>query len=585
METLDCAVIGAGWFGLAAAKQFRCTSPSASLAVFEASPDLGGTWASHRLYPGIKTNNLLGTYEYPDFPMDPAVFDVSPGQHIPGRVVNDYLHAYASRFGITPLVRLRTKVIIAEHRDSPEGGWLLTVSGPDGIQARIIAKKMIVATGLTSEPCMPRFEGQDTFGGLIFHGRDFARHADTIRPGGTVAVLGGGKTAFDAVYAYAMAGVKVNWIIRASGHGPSWFSPPHATPLKRWIEHLANTRFLTWFSPCIWGAADGYPTIRRLLHGTAIGRAIVDGFWFALTSDVLGMNRYDDHPDTARLRPWLGVMYSGTSYSFFNYETDFWSLVKSDAVSVHIGDVSRLSPNTVHLADGTTLAADTLLAHGGWLHVPPIKFLPEGIDAELGIPHAPSKGAEQTADADLAALADQDIFRRFPKLREPPAWDPTHTPPASRPGFRTSDPNAAAVTPWNLHRFTAPAAPRFLRARDTAFVGHVGNFSTAITAHIQGLWVAAYMTGRLARDPGAVPAAELLYETVLHNRFGRWRYPVDWGERAPSFIFDAVPYLDLLLQDLGLQSHRKGGWWAEMWSPYMSPDYRTVNEEWKAKYE
>jgi hypothetical protein len=133
-----------------------------------------------------------------------------------------------------------------------------------------------------------------------------------------------------------------------------------------------------------------------------------------------------------------------------------------------------------------------------------------------------------------------------------------------------------------LHRFTAPVSPRFLRARDTVFVGMVGNFSTAITAHIQGLWSAAYMTGRLTRDPGASPAAELLYETALHNRFGRWRYPVDWGMRAPSFIFDAVPYLDMLLQDLGLQSHRKGGRWAEMWSPYKPGDYRTVNEEWEA---
>lgn len=277
-------------------------------------------------------------------------------------------------------------------------------------------------------------------------------------------------------------------------------------------------------------------------------------------------------------------MYSGTSYSFFNYETDFLSLVRSDNVSVHIGDVARLSKGKVHLADGTTLAADALLAHGGWVHVPPVKFLPEGIDAELGIPHPPSKVADHAADADLAARADEDIFRRFPKLREPPTWDPSHTPPTSRPGFRTSLPNAdaGAVTPWMLHRFTAPVSPRFLRARDTVFVGMVGNFSTAITAHIQGLWSAAYMTGRLTRDPGASPAAELLYETALHNRFGRWRYPVDWGMRAPSFIFDAVPYLDMLLQDLGLQSHRKGGRWAEMWSPYKPGDYRTVNEEWEA---
>jgi hypothetical protein len=49
-----------------------------------------------------------------------------------------------------------------------------------------------------------------------------------------------------------------------------------------------DIRFLTWFSPCIWGASDGYPTIRRLLHGTALGRALVDAFWASIPESTLG---------------------------------------------------------------------------------------------------------------------------------------------------------------------------------------------------------------------------------------------------------------------------------------------------------
>ncbi|KAL6354019.1 hypothetical protein LRP88_12650 [Fusarium phalaenopsidis] len=90
----------------------------------------------------------------------------------------------------------------------------------------------------------------------------------------------------------------------------------------------------------------------------------------------------------------------------------------------------------------------------------------------------------------------------------------------------------------------------------------VSNFSNIITAHLQGLWISAYFLGRLAKDPTAavgdeVSMSKLRYETVLHNRFGKWRYPIDWGNRNPSFIFDAVPYLDLLQRDLGLEPHRK----------------------------
>lgn len=103
--------------------------------------------------------------------------------------------------------------------------------------------------------------------------------------------------------------------------------------------------------------------------------------------------------------------------------------------------------------------------------------------------------------------------------------------------------------------------------------------------------MAANFAQRLARrDPADAVGDEqtmskLRYETVLHNRFGRWRYPTDWGSRAPSFIFDAVPYLDLLhllQRDLGLSPYRKSGPWAEIWHPYGPRDYRSINEErWK----
>jgi hypothetical protein len=74
---------------------------------------------------------------------------------------------------------------------------------------------------------------------------------------------------------------------------------------------------------------------------------------------------------------------------------------------------------------------------------------------------------------------------------------------------------------------------------------------------------------------------KLRYQTVLQNRWGRWRYPTDWGNKTPSFVFDAVPYLDLLQKDLGVKMHRKGGAVAEIWSPYMAKDYRPINDEWE----
>ncbi len=186
------------------------------MAILDSQSTLGGTWAHERLYPGLKSNNLLGTYEYPDFPMSTASFGVKKNEHIPGAVIHAYLKAYAVKFGIIDLIRHDTKVVSAEHQDTEGGGWILTIQTPAGNEAKIFARKLIVATGLTSEPFLPHFAGQESFGGRIFHAKHFHQNGDTLETANAVTVLGGSKFAWDAVYAYATAGVTVNWVVRCT---------------------------------------------------------------------------------------------------------------------------------------------------------------------------------------------------------------------------------------------------------------------------------------------------------------------------------------------------------------------------------
>lgn len=204
-----------GWYGLGAAKQFHCTQPTASLVVLETNSSVGGTWNDDRLYPGLKSNNLLGTYEFPDFPMTTERFGVKEREHIPGTVVNTYLKAYAAEFGIDKLIRFNTKVTVADHQE--EGGWILTAqtTTQDGTKtSTLFARRLIIASGLTSDPFMPHYKGQETFGGPIFHTKEFKQNGDTVKTAKSVTILGGTKSGYDAAYAYATAGVTVNWVIR-----------------------------------------------------------------------------------------------------------------------------------------------------------------------------------------------------------------------------------------------------------------------------------------------------------------------------------------------------------------------------------
>ncbi|KAM3566267.1 hypothetical protein ARSEF4850_000775 [Beauveria asiatica] len=592
MEQLDCAVIGSGIYGLAAAKQYHVTHPDDKLVIYESRPCLGGTWSVERLYPNLKTNNLLGTFEYPDFPLDAQTAKLQPAQdHIPGETVNAYLKAYARRFGIDRLIRFSTKVAVAEHQEETEqGGWVLTLENAKGATTdaptKVFARRLIAATGLTTDPIAPVFDGQETFGGPIFHVKEFPRYADTLKTAKSATVYGVGKAAWDVAYSYAMSGVPVNWVIRASGHGPVWLSTPRVSPFKLWLEKLAQTRAMTWFSPSIWYEIDGFSWIQRFLHGTWLGRLVVKTVWKVISSDVNDLVGYDKHPETAKLKAWIPLMYAATSLSILNYEQDMLELVRSGTIKVHIREIERLGPGKVYLSDGTSFESDAIMAHGGWQQSPPVRFLPEGIEAELGLPHHRTDGEwdpETGKQAQLLKRADNEILAKLPILKNQPQF-PNYTSMTKRDGVVTA--NAKPQTGYMLYRFLAPQSARLLRYHDIAFAGLMYNLSTMTTAHIGGLWISAFLDGKLDNDPGAIAAdagayEKLRYENVLHNRFGHWRHPVDWDLKSPCLLFDTVAYVGTLLRDLGLKTRRKSSLFREVFDAYGVEDYRNVNQEWQ----
>ncbi|KAL1966821.1 hypothetical protein VTN77DRAFT_3786 [Rasamsonia byssochlamydoides] len=583
MEHADLVVIGTGWNGLVAAKTYLEVNPLAAVVVLEAESSIGGVWAKNRLYKGLKSNNLLGTYEYSDFPMDEATFGVKPGEHIPGGVVHAYLVKYTEHFGFADKIRLNSRVESAERQ--PDGLWLLTIamSGADApTRTALQTRKLILATGMTSQPFLPDFNGQDSFDAPLFHSRDLLNYeADVLQKGKRATIFGGTKSAWDAAYACAISGVQVDWIIRESGHGPNWMAPPYVTPLKKWLEKLVTTRFLTWFSPCIWGDADGFAGIRRFLHGTWLGRKIVNAFWGILANDVVQLNGYDKHPETKKLKPWISPFWVASGLSIFNYPTDFFDYVRDGTIKVHIADVTHLSSKTVHLSTGESLSSDALICCTGWKSTPPLKFLPEGIDRELGLPWS-----ADVLDEGLIKDADEEILRRFPRLRDQPAGNHKYK-PLSR------DAAAEAPHPFRLTRFMVP--PSMIKDRSIAFLGITMTINTTIIAQTQALWATAYFDDKLEvkptvsrpagkdkADTDASSESDLEWETALHSEFGKWRYPGGFGRQNPDFVFDAIPYVDLLLRDLGLRTHRKGSLLAEMFHPYGPEDYRGIVDEWKA---
>jgi cation diffusion facilitator CzcD-associated flavoprotein CzcO len=510
---------------------------------------------------------MLGTYEYPDFPMDAETYGVTPGQHIPGHVIHRYLSDYAKKTGIFSRTRFDTNVAEVSKAYDDEG-WMLKTDNGD--LSAITTRKLVVATGLTSNPFIPTFTGAEVFSesGLLIHSRDFNKHTERLfSRTSSVTVLGGSKSAWDVAYACATRSVPVNLVIRSAGQGPTWMAPPYVTPAKAWLEKLVHRRFLTWLSPCMWGNEDGYSGARNFLHGTWLGRKIVDAFWWVLSTDANALIGYDKHPETQKLKPRHSAIWTGSGLGILNFDGDFLELVREGKVKIHIADVQELGNGTVLLSDGTQLETDAIVCATGWKARPPLKFLPEGLDAQLGLPSSkPPSPSESTFEA-----ADAEILSQFPRLQNQPK---TPIPGGDTAADKTTQ-------PFTLYRFMAPPST-MLSDPSIAFAGMITTISTPLCATLQALWVTAYLSSTMSRTACSTVEAEK--QAILHARFGRWRYPCGYGGRFPDFVFDAVPYLDMLLRDLGLEHKRKGSWWKEIFEAYGPEDYAGVVEEWREKH-
>lgn len=508
--------------------------------------------------------------------------DVKPKEHIPGDAVHDYLEAYVDEFGLRKYIRLGQKVqTVAERRTGETSSWYLEVEDlSTSVKSTIHAKKLIVATGQTSQPYFPDrlFANQEQFKKPIFHCVDLHKYESelfgTTKQGENkrITVFGGAKSAFDAAYTIAETyDTPVDMIIRASGHGPIWMCPTLVTPLKKFLEKLMTVRLLTWFSPCIWGNEDGYVGIRSFLHSTWLGRQIVDAFWAVIGNDVKTLNKYDSHPETAKLKPWIEPLWVASSLSILNYKRNFFDLVREGKVRVHIADVTELSEGAVHLSTGDVLDSDGMVCCTGWRSTPTINF-PVDTQKELGFPTA-----EDPLPPSLIQKADQHILQQLPRLKTQPTFNSDYrpmiqeTPDSAREG---------ASHPTRLYRFLIPCTPHLSSSHSIAFLGMATTASTMLITQAQALWIAAYFYHPTYLSLPLETKGDLEWSTALHTQYCKWRYGVGGhGNRRPDFVFDAMPYIDLLLKDLGMKAKRKQTRLKEWVEPYGVEDYRGLVEE------
>lgn len=170
-------VVGAGLSGIAAAVKLRQAGIT-DLVVLEKADQVGGTWRDNT-YPGCAVDIPAAIYSF-SFNPNPEWSRNLVGQ--PELLA--YIEATVRKFGLTDSIHLSTELLEASWSDEQQRWTLRTSRGV------FLARHVIFASGLLTEPKIPDVPGLAGFRGDIIHSARWNHDVDLTDR--RVAVIGTG---------------------------------------------------------------------------------------------------------------------------------------------------------------------------------------------------------------------------------------------------------------------------------------------------------------------------------------------------------------------------------------------------------
>jgi hypothetical protein len=178
-------IVGGGPSGLIMARALL--SAGIDFDLFERHTDVGGIWDADNpgspMYESAHFISSKYTSYFYGYPM-PEHYPDYPGY----RQLRDYIRAFAGDYGLYEHTTLDNGVDAAELVD---GRWQVRLA--DG--QRRTYSHLVCANGVTWDPNMPTYPGQDTFTGEIRHSSTF-RHPEEFK-GRRVLIVGAGNSGVD----------------------------------------------------------------------------------------------------------------------------------------------------------------------------------------------------------------------------------------------------------------------------------------------------------------------------------------------------------------------------------------------------
>jgi len=232
----------------------------------------------------------------------------------------------------------------------------------------------------------------------------------------------------------------------------------------------------------------------------------------------------------------------------------------AENVWVYRADLKMLIGKELYLhdEDGTHFPCDALFCGTGWMRQADL-FHPEGIALELSLPYPENLEPWEMRKRweKLVMDADKEILQRFIILREPPRH------------YRKRQNN----TPYRLYRGMAP-----LNDDSILFMNHISVANKLFAAEAQAMWAVAYF-GNEIKLPSHEGRSKEVAKCIA---WCRRRY-LSNGQLGNCFVFDGVPYVDTLLDDMHLTAHRKKGFFKNFFAPVRPADLGRAWQEYLQK--
>ncbi|MFN8356111.1 MAG: NAD(P)/FAD-dependent oxidoreductase [Spirosomataceae bacterium] len=337
-QTLDVAIIGAGFAGLGAAIRLQQAGYE-SFVIFERAAEVGGTWRDN-VYPGCACDvpSHLYSFSFEPNPNWSRMFSPQPE-------ILAYLKSCVNKYKLQEKIQFNTEVQVCRF-DEQSGYWTLQTSAAELVQARVV----VSAIGPLNRPNIPQFKGLSNFKGAVFHSSQWNQHESLHHK--RVAVIGTGASAIQIIPSIAPDVQKLVVFQRTA----PWVAPRPDRMASAFEKKLFRQfPFLQW-------------SLRSLIYWILElrGTGLLGNRWIHALNKKISLNHIKESIQDPKLQQKVIPTYEYGCKRIV-ISSDYYPALSRQNVQLVTDSISEISENSILTANGVEYPVDVIVLSTGFV--------------------------------------------------------------------------------------------------------------------------------------------------------------------------------------------------------------------------